>query len=320
MEEITGSPGVRQTPPPPTTEGELVDRINLFEERFTLIEKYLTQLDSGVRKAQGAAADLDQKVEHFARVGDLLSEKVETLSSTVGGIDVRLNGVQQAGTVLQETVREMSNQMTVGMRELMSELRSGRTVPTTVTGTVPTTTTGSFGLAASGGMSASGSGSNQDSFEPKGINQPTRFDGTKATQVPDFIDKLVDWAEATGLGYSPGPKMSVKRYCALVSQNLAEGPATVWYKGFKAAFELKAELIYFCDELRAHFGVHFEHEMALSNFTRLGEKPSTGSLADWWTSFSSRKMKYEQTLPAADRASNIFHDLVNAVYMYHWLL
>ena len=115
----------------------------------------------------------------------------------------------------------------------------------------------------SGGAIASGSGSNQDSFEPKGINQPTRFDGTKATQVPDFIDKLVDWAEATGLGYSPGPKMSVKRYCALVSQNLAEGPATVWYKGFKAAFELKAELIYFCDGLRAHFGVHFEHEMAL---------------------------------------------------------
>lgn len=83
MAEITGSPGVRQTPPPPTTEGELIDRINLFEHRFTVIEAVLKQLDSGVRTAQNAHADLDKKVEHFAKVGDILSETVETLRGTV---------------------------------------------------------------------------------------------------------------------------------------------------------------------------------------------------------------------------------------------
>jgi len=56
MAEITGSPGVRQTPPPPTTDVELVERINEFENRFTLIEEYLKQLDNGVRTAQGATA------------------------------------------------------------------------------------------------------------------------------------------------------------------------------------------------------------------------------------------------------------------------
>lgn len=71
MSDISGSPGARV--PPPRNEGDLIDRINVFELRFTLIEEFRGRLDAGVRTAQDAPSDLDKKIEHFATVGDMLS-------------------------------------------------------------------------------------------------------------------------------------------------------------------------------------------------------------------------------------------------------